>query len=94
MSGRLTQFLGDSPLKVLLRLVVLSFIVGLILSAVNLDPWDIYSWIERMIRRIWAMGFDFVEEGLGYLIVGAIIVIPVFLLMRLFRMGGGGRRAD
>lgn len=93
MSGRLTQFLGDSPLRVLIRLVALSFVVGLILSALNLDPTDIYYWVERTVRRIWAMGFDFVEEGVRYLIVGALIVVPIFLLMRLFRMGGG-RRAD
>ena len=88
MSGRLTRFLGDSPLRVFVRLLILSFIVGLVLSAVNLDPWDIYYWVERSIRRIWSMGFDFVEEALGYLLIGALIVVPVFLLMRLFRFGG------
>ena len=87
MSGRLARFLGDSPLRVFVRLLVLSFIVGLVLSALNLNPWDIYYWVERTIRRIWAMGFDFIEEALGYLLVGALIVVPLFLLSRLFKMG-------
>lgn len=92
MSGRLARFLGDSPVRVFLRLLLLSFIVGLVLSALNLDPWDIYYWVERSIRRIWAMGFDFIEEALGYLIVGALIVVPLFILSRLFQ--GASRRGD
>lgn len=89
----LTRFLGDTPLRVFLRLLVISFVVGVILSALNIEPWEIYNWIERLVRRIWNMGFSFFEDAFQYLVIGAIIVVPIFLLMRLFKMGGG-RRAD
>ena len=91
MSGRFTRFLGDTPLRVLIRLLVLSFIVGLVLSALNIEPLQIYRWIERLIERIWSMGFAFFENALQYLLIGALIVVPVFLLMRLLKIGGGGR---
>ena len=93
MSG-LTRFLGDTPLRVLVRLLVLSFIVGIVLSALNIEPFEIYYWFERIIRRIYNMGFAFFEDAFQYLIVGAIIVIPIFIVMRLLKMGGGSRRAD
>jgi hypothetical protein len=92
MSGRLTQFLGDTPLRVFIRLLVLSFIVGLVLSALNIHPFDIYYWIERIVWRIYDMGFAFFGDALQYLLVGALIVVPVFLLMRLFKLGGRPRR--
>ena len=92
MSDRLNRFLGDTPLRVLIRLLVLSFIVGLVLSALNIRPLQLYRWIERVLERIWAMGFDFLGEAAEYLIVGALIVVPIFLLMRLFSFGGGGGR--
>jgi hypothetical protein len=91
MSQRLTRFLGDTPLRVALRLLVLSFIVGLILSALNIRPFQIYRWVEGVVLRIYDMGFAFFEEGLEYLVIGAIIVVPVFLIMRLLRLGGGRR---
>jgi hypothetical protein len=91
MSERLNRFLGDSPGRVAVRLIVLSFIVGLVLSTLNIHPFDVYYWVERAIRRIYDMGFAFFEEALGFLIVGALIVVPVFLLMRLLRLGGGRR---
>lgn len=88
MSQRLTRFLGDTPLRVALRLLVLSFIVGLVLSALNIRPFQIYRWVENVILRIYDMGFAFFEEGLEYLVIGAMIVVPVFLIMRLLKLGG------
>jgi hypothetical protein len=93
MSQRLTRFLGDTPARVFVRLLVLSFIVGLVLSALNIRPWQIYRWIERAIRRIYDMGFAVFQEAFEYLVIGALIVVPVFLVMRLLKLGGG-RRAE
>ena len=91
MSERLNRFLGDTPGRVIVRLLALSFIVGLVLSALNIRPYEIWRWIERIIERIWSMGFAFIGEAFGYLIIGALIVVPIFILMRLFRLGGGRR---
>lgn len=97
MSGRFSRFLGDTPLRVFLRLLVLSFIVGLVLSVLNLRPLQIYRWIERFLERIWSMGFEFLGDAAEYLILGALIVVPIFLLMRLVKLGtgsGGSRRSE
>jgi nitric oxide reductase large subunit len=92
MSQRLSRFLGDTPLRVAIRLVVLSFLVGLVLSALNIRPAQIWYWVERSLGRIYAMGFDFVREAFDYLLIGALIVVPVFLIMRLLKSGGSGGR--
>jgi len=91
MSGPVTRFLGDSPWRVALRLIVLSVIVGLVLSAFNLHPLDIYFWAERAFLRIYNMGFALFENAFGYFLFGALIVVPVFLIMRLFSLMGGRR---
>jgi hypothetical protein len=91
MAGRLTRFLGDTPLRVLVRLLVFSFIVGLALSALHIHPFEVYAWAERLILRIYDMGFAFFGNALEYLLAGALIVVPLFLVMRLLRLGGGRR---
>jgi hypothetical protein len=91
MSQRLTRFLGDTPARVIVRLLVLSFIVGLVLSALNIRPWQIYRWVERAVLRIYDMGFAVFQEALEYLLIGALIVVPVFLVMRLLKLGGRRR---
>ena len=86
MSQRLNQFLGDTPFRVLVRLLALSFIVGLVLSVIGLHPFEIFEWMERVVQRIYNMGFDVIREAFEYLFLGALIVVPVFLIMRLMKM--------
>ena len=38
------------------------------------------------IVRIWNMGFSAIEQFADYLILGAAVVIPAFLILRLFAM--------
>ncbi len=87
----LTRFLGDTPLRVVIRLIVLSFVVGLVLSALGLRPYDIYWWARRAVLHIYDMGFAFFAESFNYLVAGALIVVPLFLISRLFKLGGRRR---
>ena len=78
------RFLGGSPLAVAFRLILLSVLVGVVLAAVGFDPWNILRSIELLFRRIWDLGFDAVNWLWRYFLLGAVIVIPIWLLMRLF----------
>ena len=85
-----SRFLGGSPLSVLARLVLLSILVGVILSAIGLDPWNILHSIETLIRHVWDMGFDAVRWLWRYFLLGAALVVPIWLVVRLAR-GARGR---
>jgi Family of unknown function (DUF6460) len=80
----LYRFLGGSPLAVAFRLILLSVLVGVVLAAVGFDPWNILRSIELLFRRIWDLGFDAVNWLWRYFLLGAVIVIPIWFLMRLF----------
>ena len=89
MAGRMDRFLGGSPLAVLFKLVLLSILIGVVLSALGLDPLNIFRSIERLIRTIWDMGFDAVLWLWRYFLLGAVIVIPIWLIVRLMRAPKG-----
>ena len=84
-SPGLNRFLGGSPLGVLARLVLLSVLVGVILSAIGLDPYDIWQSLRRLVQGIWDMGFDAVRWAWRYFLLGAVIVVPIWLIVRLAR---------
>jgi len=86
----ITRLLGGPPLSVLARLVLLSVLVGVVLSAVGLDPMNILHSLERLIRHVWNMGFDAVRWLWRYFLLGAVLVLPIWLLARLAR-GTAGR---
>ena len=89
MAENVNRFLGGSPLAVLAKLILLSILIGVVLSALGLDPWDIVSSIRRLFRNIWEMGFDAVRWLWQYFLLGAVIVIPIWLILRLVRAPKG-----
>ncbi|MEM9207045.1 MAG: DUF6460 domain-containing protein [Pseudomonadota bacterium] len=87
------RFFGGEPLGVILRLIILSIIVGVIFAALNIDPFDIVNWVQSFVTRIYNMGFDAIEFAWEYFLLGAVIVFPIWLISRLFARFGS-RRAD
>jgi hypothetical protein len=79
----ITKIFGGSPLAVLARLVLVSILVGVVLTAFGLDPFDIVRSVERLIRSIWNMGFEAVRWVWRYFLLGAVIVIPIWIIMRI-----------
>ena len=85
----MTRIFGGSPLAVLGRLVLVSILVGVVLSALGLDPFDIVRSIQKLIESIWNLGFDAFRWLWRYLLLGAVIVVPIWLLMRIFNAPRG-----
>lgn len=83
------RFFGGSPLAVLARLILLSILVGVVLAAFGFDPWNLWWSVRFLIERIWAMGFEAVEWVWRYFLLGAVIVVPLWLLSRLFNAPRG-----
>lgn len=79
----LSRFLGDSPLRVIVKLLLVSFIVGFVMSAFHWTPWDIYYSLRDMVLRVWNMGFAALGDVLAYIVLGAVVVVPFFLILRL-----------
>ncbi|PPD28111.1 MAG: integrase [Hyphomicrobium sp.] len=85
------DILGGNPLGVLVRLVVLSIVVGIVLSAFGITPANFFYNINIIARRIYDMGFGAVEWGLQYLALGAMVVVPIWLIARLVGLGRRSR---
>jgi hypothetical protein len=81
--GPVSRFLGGPPLSVVMRLVLLSIVVGVILSAIGLDPLHILRSIETLFQQIWDRGFDAVRWLWRYFLLGAALVVPIWLVVRL-----------
>jgi hypothetical protein len=77
------QIFGGSPLAVVGRLILISILVGVVLSVLGLEPLDIVRSIERLIRSVWEMGFDALRWLWRYFLLGAVVVIPIWLVMRI-----------
>lgn len=83
------RFLGGPPLAVLARLILLSILVGVILSVIGLDPTNVLQSIQNLVDALWERGFDALRWVWGYFLLGAVLVLPIWLLVRLANGAGG-----
>nr|WP_321458436.1 DUF6460 domain-containing protein [uncultured Cohaesibacter sp.] len=85
--SKLSRFFGGSPGPVILRLIGLSVVVGIVLSSLNLRPQQVFYYITSFIQHIYYMGFDAIHWAIQYFLMGALIVIPIWIILRLLKIG-------
>ncbi|AFL48758.1 MULTISPECIES: DUF6460 domain-containing protein [Sinorhizobium] len=83
MSDGVNKFLGDSPLRVLVKLVVVSILVGFVMTVFDWRPLDLLDGIRDFVVDLWRTGFAALGRVGDYLLLGAAVVIPAFIILRL-----------
>lgn len=87
MSDRINNFLGDSLGRTVIKLAIISLIVGIIISALGFTPWDVWASIRDFFVSLYNLGFEAIWKVGRYFLWGAAIVVPVFLILRLLKAG-------
>jgi hypothetical protein len=82
-NGNLERFLGGSPGSVIVRLLFICLLVGAGMAFLGITPRGLFDSLARFVSSITNLGFDAVKDAGGWLVAGALVVIPVWLLMRL-----------
>ena len=89
MAGNIVhRFFGGSPLAAVVKLAFVSLVVGALLMWLDIEPFALLRAAERLAYRVWAMGFDAIREIGRYLVAGALIVVPIWFVARLFSLRG------
>ena len=83
MTDRVNRFLGDTPGRTAIKLVVVSLIVGFVMHVFGIYPVDIIEGIRPSFVELWYRGFAALGRVGDYLLLGATVVIPVFIVLRL-----------
>jgi len=87
------RFVGSNAAGVVLRLAIISIVVGIVLQALGLNPLDLVENIRALIRYISETGLDALEWLGVRLVVGAVVVVPIWLAVVLFRYLFKGSRS-
>ena len=82
---KMQDFLGGSPLTILVKLIFLSLLVGAFLAFLGKTPFDLVDQLMRLMRSIFGLSFEGIRNIGRWILYGAMIVVPIWLVMRLFR---------
>jgi ABC-type proline/glycine betaine transport system permease subunit len=83
MADGLNRFLGDTPMRTIIKLVILCVVVGFIMSTFGLSPMDVLYWVRKTFLDLWRSGFATLGKVGNYMLLGAAIVIPLFIILRI-----------
>ena len=83
MSEQVNKVLGDTPGRTIVKLIVVCLIVGFVLAFFGYTPDNIVGSIRYWFLDLWYNGFRALGRVGDYLALGAIIVIPIFIILRL-----------
>jgi hypothetical protein len=73
----------------IIKLAVASLIVGLFLGFFNIDPRELLAEFGDTVQKIFSIVASVVEWGVKYVLLGAVVVVPIWLIFFLIgRMRG------
>lgn len=75
-------------IRTVFLLLTASFLVGAVLTLAGISPLDLWEGLAKgvyqLAERFLATGWSTVRTALIYVAVGAIVVVPVWLLIKVF----------
>lgn len=81
----LERFFGGHPINVVLKLAFISLLVGFAMSVFGVNVQGVVRGAIELFRTALRDGFGIFRDIWGYVLTGAVIVVPVWLLIRLSR---------
>ena len=85
--SNLTRLLGGSPGSVLVKLIFLSLLVGAFMAFLDITPLGLIDRIFRWLQSVFDLSFETVREVGRWVLYGAVVVVPIWLLSRVFSRG-------
>ena len=80
------------PVSTIVQLIIWSVGVGVVFSALDITPRNLVERLGFIVRRVYDLGFGAFHWAFQYFLLGAVIVVPIWLVMRLLRGRNDGRR--
>lgn len=76
-------FFGGNPFGVFVRLALISIAVGIVLKALGIDLRNFFDRLNELLRQLYDLGFGAIEWVFEYLLLGALVVVPIWFIARL-----------
>lgn len=77
-------------LKTVVKLAIASLAVGLVLSLLGITPGDLLDHVTALAQASWALLGDTLEWAGAYMLLGALVVLPLWLARRIWKRLQGG----
>lgn len=67
------------------KLVIASLVVGVVLAVLDISPGEIAEWARTALGDVFSNASGYVQSGLSYVLLGAVVVVPIWLIHYVWR---------
>ena len=85
----MNKFLGDTVARTIVKLIVVSVLVGMVMNVFDIYPMDIVHAFRDFAQNLWYRGWAALGRFGDWLALGAMVVIPAFVVLRLLNYRRG-----
>jgi Domain of unknown function (DUF6460) len=75
----------------IIKLLIACLIVGFALAFFKVDPRHVLTWIVHLARDLAQWSVSVFGDAISYILLGAVIVLPIWLFFYLLRAARGRR---
>ncbi len=75
-----------SVLSTVIRLAIISLLVGFALNFFGIHPEDLVTSLGSTVVEIYRIVLRFLRWALEYILIGAVVVLPIWLVLFLIRL--------
>ena len=79
----------SKPLSTLVKLLIACLIVGFLLNMAGYTPEELIHAFPETVASIWRWVVDWGRQAGPYIILGAIVVVPIWVIMVVLRIARG-----
>jgi hypothetical protein len=70
----------------IVKILVASLLVGIVLAALDIDPRNLLESAQAAFEKLADMGVSFFNWAFTYILIGAVVVVPIWLITYLWRV--------
>ncbi len=90
--GEVTKYEGETKAqaigKTVFKLAIVSLLVGMVMSFFDITPQAILENFGESVAKAYAMMTSWLRWMVRYILLGATIVVPIWAVLAILRMGG------
>ena len=76
----------NTAVSTIVKIAIISLLVGLALAFFNIDPRSLAENLGETVVDIYEVVLSFLEWSLKYVLLGAVVVVPIWLVFFLIGM--------
>ena len=83
----------NNVVSTIVKLAVVSLLVGFALAFFGIDPKNLITSLGSTVVEIYEVILRFLQWAMKYVLIGAVVVVPIWLVFFLIRLAKQKRRS-